>query len=38
MRDVHYWYCYMRLSGYDHWAGLFLAFEMLAADRKGYLV
>jgi hypothetical protein len=38
MRDFNYWYCYMRLSGYDHWSGLFLAIEMRRADRKGYLV
>lgn len=34
MRDVHYWYAYMRLSGYDHWAGLFLSLELLASDRR----
>lgn len=33
MRDVHYWYSYMRLAGYDHWAGLWLALQLRAADR-----
>lgn len=34
MRDVHYFYTYVRLRGWDHWTAVWLSLELHSEEAR----